>query len=103
MISVDYDGTVTFSIRLLGATSVELVGTLDAWHEQRIPMHHDGAGWWRLTARLGSGEHFYRFLIDGEYWLLDSSAHGTRTRSDGVEMSRVWIPPATNSPDAIAA
>jgi len=103
MISIEQDGTVTFNIRLPGATKIEVVGMFDGWHEQCIPMLSDDEGRWRLTLRLGAGEHLYRYLIDGSHWILDATAHGTRMRSDGVEMSRVWVPPATISSDAIAA
>lgn len=103
MILIEHDGTVTFRVRLPGATSVELVGAFDGWHEQRIPMELDADGCWHLTLTLCAGEHLYRYLIDGCYWILDAVAHGTRTTADGIEMSRVWVPPAAISPDSIAA
>jgi len=103
MISIEQDGSVTFSVRLPGAQSVEVVGTFDGWHEQRIPMLMTEDGRWRLTMPLGTGEHLFRYLIDGGYWILDAMAHGTRTTSEGMEMSRVWVPPVSISPDSIAA
>lgn len=103
MIAMEHDGTVTFSVRLPGAACVELVGTFDGWHEQRIPMQSDANGRWHITLQLGAGEHLYRYLIDEGYWILDAVSHGTRTTADGIEMSRVWVPPAVISPDSLAA
>jgi 1,4-alpha-glucan branching enzyme len=103
MIWIEHDGTVSFGVRLPGAKSVELVGAFDGWHEQRIPMEPDDDGNWRISLQLCAGEHLYRYLIDGCYWILDAVAHGTRTTADGTEMSRVWVPPTAMSSDSRAA
>jgi 1,4-alpha-glucan branching enzyme len=103
MVWIEHDGTVIFSVRIPEAVSVELVGAFDGWHEQRILMQRDDDGLWRLKLTLGAGEHLFRYLVDGSYWILDATAHGTRTTVGGIEMSRIWVPPAAISPDSIAA
>lgn len=103
MVSVESDGRLILSIELPGAMKVEVVGTFTGWHEQRLPMVAGKDGRWRLEVTPATGEVLFRYLVDGAYWLLDASAHGTRTSARGQEMSRVWIPPTRIEPDSIAA
>jgi 1,4-alpha-glucan branching enzyme len=103
MLSIEPGGKLILTIYLPGAARVQVVGAFGGWHEQRYDMIADDAGRWRLELHLGPGEFLFRYLIDGCCWALDGSGHGTRTTANGEEMSRVWMPPATLEPDAIAA
>ena len=103
MLNIEADGRLLLTIRDPGATRVDVIGTFDGWHEERYPMHLDTDGRWRLELTPGGGEFLFRYLVDGSYCLLDNHAHGTRMSAAGYEMSRVWLPPASQEPDAIAA
>jgi 1,4-alpha-glucan branching enzyme len=103
MLSLESDGRLLLMIHLPGATRVEVVGTFDGYHEERYPMTQVGDGRWTLEITPGDGEFLFRYLIDGSYCVLDNQAHGTRISAAGHEMSRVWLPPRSFDPDAIAA
>ena len=103
MVSVEANGTIVFTTRQPKAEQVELVGAFDSWHEKRLPMQRGEDGLWRLTVNLGSGEHLFRYLLNGCRWVLDESAHGIRIAADGSERSRVWCPPLALDPDNLAA
>ncbi len=103
MLDIDANGTLTFSVCIPGAHRVDVVGVFSGWHEQRFPMQRVDGDCWRLELTPGPGEHQFRYLVNEEIWLLDASAHGTRINAEGIDVSRVWMPPATISPDSIAA
>lgn len=103
MVHIEADGRLILAIDLPGAAKVEVVGTFTGWHEQRLPMSIDKNGRWCLELTPATGEVLFRYLVDDAYWLLDGTAHGTRTTATGEEMSRVWMPPTRIEPDSIAA
>ena len=103
MVYIEADGRLILAIDLPEARQVEVVGTFTGWHEQRLPMTVDENGRWHLELTPASGEVLFRYLVDGEYWLLDATAHGTRTNNQGQEVCRVWMPPTRIEPDSIAA
>jgi len=94
---------VMFEVDRPDAARVHLVGAFAGWHEQLIPMTRSTAGVWRAELRLGAGEYLFRYLVDGVEWVIDPDAHGIRPDSEGVLWSRLWRPPASMDPDAIAA
>ena len=49
------------------AVSVQLVGDFTHWKEQPINMRKDADGVWRAAVELAPGEHYYRFLVDGQW------------------------------------
>jgi 1,4-alpha-glucan branching enzyme len=103
MVIVESNGTATFALLMPDATTMHLVGTLGAWHEVREEMARDERGWWRVTMQIGSGEHLFRYLMDDRIWLHDEQAHGSALCGDGLIRSRLWIPPADDEPDSLAA
>jgi 1,4-alpha-glucan branching enzyme len=103
VVTIELDGRITFTIDAPAAQSVDVVGALTGWTEQRHPMTRDPEGRWRLVLDPAEGEHLFRYLIDGDAWCLDPEAHGTVTGADGIERSRLWRPPLEQDPDAIAA
>ncbi|TVQ54896.1 MAG: hypothetical protein EA377_04585 [Phycisphaerales bacterium] len=103
MLEIDDGGVLTFLICIPGARRVDVVGVFSGWHEQRFPMERVNDECWRLSLRPGPGEHQFRYLVNEEIWLLDATSHGTRTNAEGIEVCRVWMPPAQITPDSIAA
>ena len=57
----------TFRCTAPEATSVLLVGDFTNWQQQPIPMHRRDGGAWMATVDLTPGEHYYRFMVDGEW------------------------------------
>jgi 1,4-alpha-glucan branching enzyme len=104
MITFEPDGSITFSVSIPDARTVELVGTIDGWTEERRPMtRSDDGGVWRLCIDPGPGEFCFRYLVDGIRWVLDDEAHGEVAAADGTVRSRAWQPPPRQDPDSLAA
>ena len=103
MVVIEADGRISFTIRRPDAESVTLVGAFEGWAEQHLPMQRDADGLWRLQISPGPGEYLFRYLIDDRRWVLDEQAHGMCRSIDGRLKSRLWRPPLTQEPDALAA
>ena len=56
-----------FSFRAPEALSVQLVGDFTHWQEKPISLKKEAGGLWRASVPLQPGEHYYRFLVDGEW------------------------------------
>lgn len=58
------------------ARDVHLVGSFNGWDRRATPMHRDALGDWSVEMELPTGEHRYRFFVDGE-WRDDPTAQQT--------------------------
>jgi len=58
---------VTFSLELIGAKEVVLMGDFNNWDPQSHPMKNDGNDVWNRTLILSPGKYEYKFLIDGSW------------------------------------
>lgn len=103
MVQLELDGRVAFILHHPSARSVDVVGAFHGWDERRHRMEREGEGRWVARLDLPAGEHLFRYLVDGESWVVDSRAHGERIAADGSIRSRVWRPPLRLTPDSIAA
>jgi 1,4-alpha-glucan branching enzyme len=103
MVSIEADGTITFTIHEPHARRVELVGAFDGWHERHLPMQRGDDGVWRIRIDPGPGACLFRYLVDDRRWRLDPEAHGICRGVDGRCKSRVYRPPLRLDPDALAA
>ena len=103
MINLERNGVVVFTIQIPGATRVELVGAFGGWMPQTIPMIRQHGDFWTVSVEPGVGAHLFRYLVDGQAWVLDPESHGTQLASDGEPRSRVWCPPVRLDADSIAA
>ena len=103
MVTLEWDGRVTFTCHAPDALSVELVGAFDGFAEQHLPMERQADGTWSVVIQPGPGSHLFAYRIDGETLIPDADAHGVTTSLDGRLMSRVWCPPLRLDPDSIAA
>jgi len=62
--------------------SVSVAGTFNNWNKDANPMKADADGkTWRLSLPTDYGKHFYKFVLDGETWILDPRA--ARNEDDG--------------------
>jgi hypothetical protein len=67
---------VRFELRVLDADEVTLVGTFNGWDESAIPLQKSPAtGLWIATVSLLPGRYEYLFVVNGERWIPDPSAH----------------------------
>ena len=66
----------TFSITAPAAQAVQLVGDFTDWQKHPIKLRKEKNGVWRATVKLTPGEHYYRYLVDGE-WRDDATAKQT--------------------------
>lgn len=58
------------------ARDVHVAGSFNRWDPRANPMHRDALGDWSVELELPTGEHRYRFIVDGE-WHDDPSAQQT--------------------------
>jgi hypothetical protein len=58
------------------AREVHVVGSFNGWNPRATPMNRDALGDWSAEVELPTGEHRYRFYVDGE-WRDDPSAQQT--------------------------
>lgn len=103
MVNLDLDGTIVFQLVMPDAECVEVIGAFEGYDERTYPMLRGPGGEWRLTIDPGPGEYLFRYRVDGRIWMLDEQAHGICEAADGVEKSRVWLPPLRLDPDSLAA
>ena len=52
------------------AQSVFLVGSMNDWNTTATPMYKNDNGIWKIILKLDSGEHIYKFVVDGN-WHID--------------------------------
>jgi glycosidase len=81
---VQADGReVEFRFRPAGsAKTVALAGTFNGWNRDANAMKLSSDGkTWTLRLRVGYGRHQYKFVVDGNTWLVDP--HNARTEDDG--------------------
>ncbi len=57
----------TFTFSAPTAKSVQLAGDFTHWQKQPINMQKGPDGIWRASVDLSPGEHYYRFLVDGQW------------------------------------
>lgn len=68
-------GGLELSIEAEAASRVTLVGDFNGWSEEGIELaDEDGDGVWTIRIDPSPGRYRYRFLVDGETWLMDPSA-----------------------------
>lgn len=49
------------------AKKVYLAGNFNAWNTKSLPMKKGTDGIWRLSVKLPSGRHEYKFYVDGSW------------------------------------
>jgi len=67
---------VRFELRAPEANLVALAGSFNDWNSDASLLTLNRAtGLWTITVPLAPGEHQYMFVIDGEEWVPDPTAH----------------------------
>lgn len=67
---------VRFELLAPEAASVTLAGSFNAWSPAAIPLVPSATpGIWTVTLPLTLGSHEYMFVVDGQRWIADPTAH----------------------------
>jgi hypothetical protein len=66
---------VRFELVAPDARNVRLAGSFNQWQAEAIPLNAGAGGVWSTTVALPLGEHQYQFVVDGERWIPDPTAH----------------------------
>ena len=75
LMSISYSVEITkegvlFSYQDKNAQSIFLVGSMNNWNTTETPMKKNENGIWEIVIQLDSGNHSYKFLVDGN-WQFD--------------------------------
>lgn len=74
---------------------VNLAGDFNGWDKGRTPMTLSADGrTWTITVPIETGKHRYKFVIEGDQWILDPTAREKESDGDGHENSIVKVVPA---------
>jgi len=67
---------VRFEFVAPAAHRVSLAGSFNGWNDSTLTFSHGTqAGVWTVTVALPPGEYQYLFVVDGERWIPDPTAH----------------------------
>ena len=66
---------VRFELVAPSARDVWLAGSFNDWRAEQLPLAAGAGGVWSTTLALPLGEHQYQFVVDGERWIPDPTAH----------------------------
>jgi len=80
-----------------GAQRVDLMAEFNGWKAQ--PMQKGADGTWTIAVSVAPGTYGYKFLVNGNEWVLDPSNPNRKT-VDGVENSSIRIEESTSSSGA---
>ena len=77
-----------FRLEIEGARSVDVAGEFNDWGRQ--PMSRISDNLWAGSLWINPGEYAYKFVVDGDRWILDPANSRTKM-NDGVENSSVIV------------
>ncbi|MEZ5162440.1 MAG: alpha-amylase family glycosyl hydrolase [Fimbriimonadaceae bacterium] len=82
---------------------VNVAGTFNGWNKDADPMVRDaGSNTWRRKVSLPMGEHQYKFVLNGEEWILDPANKHTFTDGGGHTNSVLHALPSDFDKPAVA-
>jgi cyclomaltodextrinase / maltogenic alpha-amylase / neopullulanase len=90
----------TFLIRTEPSVQrVNLAGTFNGWNRDIIPLKRDRDGrTWLVTVPLRPGKHLYKFVLDGEKWIIDPAAPNEKDGGGNVNSVLKLVPPGYEKP-----
>ena len=84
--------SVTFNYGDNSATSVAVAGSFNSWSTTETPMTKNSEGVWTATVTdLAAGSYEYKFVVDGETWILDPMNGNIVTETSGNQNSAFYI------------
>jgi 1,4-alpha-glucan branching enzyme len=73
---------------------VSLAGSFNRWEAPGIPLRRSSVtGLWTVTVPLAVGEQQYLFLVDGNRWIPDPTAHAQVDDGFGRRNSVIVVGP----------
>jgi 1,4-alpha-glucan branching enzyme len=72
------------------AKRVTLVGDFNDWQPDALPLKRRVDGAWSIQVPLGSGHHYYQFLVDGKP-VLDPRAQGIVRNGNNEKVSLIEV------------
>jgi hypothetical protein len=84
---------VRFELLAPDARGVGIAGSFNAWSAEALPMLRGEGGIWAATVALPIGEHQYQFVVDGQRWLPDPTAHAQVDDGYGGRNSVIVVSP----------
>ncbi len=79
-------GEVEFVLRAEPGSRVSIAGSFNAWDPFMTPLFETEPGVYRRRLRVGAGEHFYYYVVDG-FRLPDPENDETRWNRNGQQVS----------------
>lgn len=83
---------IAFSFRAPWASNVFLAGSFNEWSRHATPLHQQDDGTWTCSISIQSGEHEYRFIVDGDWENDPLNAH-RRCNEFGTENCVLMVVP----------
>jgi len=85
---------VRFELSAPDAHEVSLAGSFNRWEAPGIPLRRSSVpGLWTVTVPLAVGEQQYLFLVDGNRWIPDPTAHAQVDDGFGRRNSVIVVGP----------
>jgi len=81
--------------------SVNLAGGFNNWNKGATPMRLGANNVWTTRLTLAPGKHYYKFVIDGETWIVDPKAKKNEDDGNGNVNSVVFVLPPDYSKPAV--
>lgn len=85
----------TFEYKDDDAQSVAVAGEFNQWQAQEMAKGEDGV--WKITLTIEPGEYGYKFLKNGDEWLMDPRCHRVHD-VDGVRNSKLIVKAVETGP-----
>ena len=84
---------VHFELAAPDAREVSVAGSFNGWRPDAVQLVRGEAGVWSTTLALPLGEHAYQFVVDGERWIPDPTAHAQVEDGFGGTNSLIVVGP----------
>lgn len=84
---------VHFELAAPEARAVAVAGSFNGWRPEALPMRRGSDGTWSVTVPLALGEYHYQFVVDGERWVSDPTAHALEDDGFGGSNSVIVVGP----------
>jgi hypothetical protein len=82
---------VRFELADPNARAVAVAGSFNGWRAEALPMRRDAGGVWSVTVPLPLGEYQYQFVVDGDRWVSDPTAHALEDDGFGGRNSVIVV------------
>jgi alpha-amylase/alpha-mannosidase (GH57 family) len=85
------NGGIEFSVPDNGEKAVSLVGDFNGWVKGETPLGKVRPGKWAVVKKLSAGMYQYKFVLDGEQWILDPHNRAAIENYKGSGKNSVFV------------